>query len=230
VARNTGSPFADIVCWTRQTSGSQVFSNIVIKDCVLEVCDLANIDLADYRAGAISGPVHITGCTLKGSELNTFVVEGPQHIELDHSFIGRSTSDCLAVSTHGYDETGYVYANIHDNVIDTKTANGVADSTDQYGAIVILSGGGVTFADNTTNGYGRRRMLQMGDYLRHSTVTGNEFYDYMTSGSSYALTYAHCDNVVATGNTFSRNSGTNATFYNGGGNTNMTMSNTFTHF
>ena len=229
-ARNTGSPFAGLLCWTANTSGTATWKNISLIDTTIEVCDWDGIDLADYCAGTISGPITIDNCTIAGADSEGICVEGPHGVEVKNCTIGRCYGYQYVASSRGSEPN--CYDNIHDNEFDMRPDNGVTARYADMPASIQLSDGEHIFADNNWYGYGIRRQLRL-NVVNNATVTGNYFRDYLTEEFNryyYASTVeAGCVNLTYTGNTFWRDQATDPRSYDGGGHTNTTISNTFTH-
>jgi hypothetical protein len=228
VARNTGSPFASFLCWTANESGTEVYSNIVVKDCVFEVSDWDNVDLADYRAGTVSGPVTVTGCTFKGAGSNTFCIEGPRNVLVANNTFWRSRYSTLAVSPRG--ATRDVRVTVRDNVFALDVDNGITPlSPDRYVSLVHLGGTQVSFTGNliTTDSGGPMVELQE---LAQSTMANNTLNELRTSGAPWALNIWDSRDNTISGNTFRTAASTNPVIHYQGTNANNTLTgNVFRH-
>jgi len=236
-----GGPRMGIECYT-SPNGSNValhgWSNVNIINCVFEATNSCCVDFADYPLGSgdhASGPVLVSGCTIKGGGYGGGIwgyavcIESPHDVIIENNTIYRGYNRALNVGYTSGLPTGLI---IRDNTIDLTYDNGITPTGDQYTPANEILGSNVTISGNTfTTGTGGGGQILVLDTLSSSSVTGNHFYDSRASSIPRAIAYLNCTSDSITGNDLHNTGSTsNPIIFDAGGNTGMTVSgNTLTH-
>ena len=179
IARNIGSPYADLVAYTWH-GGDLVadhgWSNLRIVDCVFEAADAFCIDLADYPLPSgerASGPALVSGCTLKGGGARgslygyTICVESPKGVVIEGNTIYRGANNTFKMGC-GDMSTVSPATVVRDNLFDLASDQGVALGAPYF----YLKGAGNRFTGNAVRAAAGDLVFWL-HQARNNTITGN---------------------------------------------------------
>jgi hypothetical protein len=209
----TGCPAFSLVCYTvprgdvnRAYHG---WSNVVITDCVFEGSDECVVDFADCPLDSdptqrASGPVTMTGCTIKGGGQNGvtrfaygLAIEAPHDVTITGNTFYRCYDTCCGTgSSSGSSDS----INISDNLFLLDEDNGI--TTSESANAVLIGGSNVTFHGNTMSvSQGWFPIYMQG--ISDSFFTDNTIHDLRANPPEYPnmVVLENSDTVVVTGNT-----------------------------
>jgi hypothetical protein len=182
---DTGSPSGGIELYTWDGgSGTALhgWSNIKILNSVIEATDSFCVDLADYPLRSdpsqrASGPVTISGCTLKGGGYGssapfgyTIAMEAPKGVVIENNTIYRGRDNTIGTGASSGVPSNYI---IRNNNIDMDFDNGIPVANGQYP--IVLGGAHHRFTGNTIIGHtGDTPVVTLAD-ANGCVVTGNRF-------------------------------------------------------
>ena len=169
----SGCPRMDIEAYTWDGGTGHVthgWSNLKIVDCVFEVSDWYNIDLADDAKDdgtRASGPALVSGCTLKGGKNYTLCIESPKGVVIENNIIYRASNNTLKMGCGDMSSVnpGTIFRN---NTIDLATNQGLALGSPAF----FLKGGDNRFTGNVVRTTSSSRIFEL-QQARNNIITGN---------------------------------------------------------
>lgn len=244
IARNIGSPRANVELWNDDGGGNAVrhgWHHVWFTDCIFEAADTFtfNAPSAVYKGAHSDAYLTIDGCILKGGGVarSTFAygiaMEGVNHWTINNCDIYPAWSYCLSnITSVGVDAHDWAVTNNRFH-FDDYSKGGLTTRSNE--AAILLQGTNGSFTGNSiANSEGSYYLLWLGDYYNSSwamncTVSGNTFHERRPVASDIGA-ISNATGCTVVNNTFRTEAGRSPTILKQGSNPNTSVANnTFLH-